>query len=55
MERSHRGLVRRVANSLYGLNRIEGSNPSLSDNVFANFVLQIKRFLFLVELPQTIG
>ena len=30
LERSHSGLVRRVANSLYGLNRIEGSNPSLS-------------------------
>src|SRR3989338_9835300 len=30
MEGSHRGLVRRVANSLYGQNRIEGSNPSPS-------------------------
>ena len=30
-ERSHSGLVRRFAKSLYGLNRIEGSNPSLSE------------------------
>ena len=31
VERSHSGLVRRFAKPLYGLYRIEGSNPSLSD------------------------
>src|SRR3989344_6682724 len=50
-ERSHRGLVRRVANSLYGLNRIEGSNPSLSAKVFVDFVLQTKHGFWRCQEP----